>query len=293
MHLTRYTEAAEFAGKAEPFLLQHEAENNVILGICSTLIHSPDPSRPEPYLAVVEDDGAIIAAMAKLPHYNLVLAHAEVDTFIPMVAENLRSTGYRDIPGVVASKGNSRAFAESWHSAEGVNYRLAISMRCYQLEAVQQPISVSGQMRRTEERDRDLLQQWLQEFHEEALGDADPATPEEIAGIVDRYLTPGNETLRGFLLWEDDGTVVSMAAYVGPTPHGMRVNSVYTPPEHRRRGYASACVAGVSQLILDSGKRFCFLFTDLANPASNKIYQDIGYNPVADVDKYLFEAHAI
>ena len=290
MHLIRFSDATEFTAKAQDFLLEHEAENNVILGICTTLVHSPDPSRPEPYLAVVEEEDQVITVAVCYPPNNLVISYTEVDVPVALIADDLRATNYPDIPGVVSTKALSRAFAESWHEIRGVEYRLGISMRCYQLETVKHPIEVSGQMRRAVGGDRDLLEKWLQAFHDEALGDIDPAMPEEIRAIVDRYLTPGNENLRGFLLWEDAGNVVSMAAYVGPTPHGMRVNSVYTPPEYRRKGYASACVAGVSQMILDSGKTFCFLFTDLKNSTSNKIYQDLGYHPVADVDEYLFEA---
>src|ERR671932_2648937 len=72
----------------------------------------------------------------------------------------------------------------------------------------------------------------------------------------------------GYHVWHD-GRPVSLAGYSGPTPNGIRVGPVYTPPEHRRRGYASACVAALSQLLLDGSRRFCFLFTDLANPTSN------------------------
>jgi predicted GNAT family acetyltransferase len=67
---------------------------------------------------------------------------------------------------------------------------------------------------------------------------------------------------------------------------------VYTPPQHRGRGYASALTAAASQDQLDRGHRYCFLFTDLSNPTSNKIYQSIGYEPVCDVDMYRFEADA-
>ncbi|GAC1375090.1 MAG: hypothetical protein NVSMB32_18100 [Actinomycetota bacterium] len=90
-------------------------------------------------------------------------------------------------------------------------------------------------------------------------------------------------------LWDNAGPV-SMAATGGPTPHGGRVYAVYTPPEHRGRGYASACVAAVSQHMLNRGLRYCFLFTDLANPIANHIYQEIGYRPVAPFDWYRFEA---
>jgi predicted GNAT family acetyltransferase len=57
----------------------------------------------------------------------------------------------------------------------------------------------------------------------------------------------------------------------------------------RGRGYASALVASLTERLLAGGRRFCFLFTDLSNPTSNKIYQRIGYEPVADVDEYRFE----
>jgi uncharacterized protein len=64
---------------------------------------------------------------------------------------------------------------------------------------------------------------------------------------------------------------------------------VYTPPEHRRKGYASACVATLSQTLLNQGYKYCFLFTDLANPTSNHIYEAIGYQSVGDLSDYSFE----
>ena len=80
-----------------------------------------------------------------------------------------------------------------------------------------------------------------------------------------------------------------MAAVGGPTPNGDRISWVYTPPALRGRGYASACVAALSQRLLDSGRRFCFLYTDLANPTANKLYQRIGYRQVIDASIYHFE----
>ena len=74
-----------------------------------------------------------------------------------------------------------------------------------------------------------------------------------------------------------------MAAFSARTRNTVRVGYVYTPAEHRRRGYASALVARVSRHILDSGFRQCVLYTDLANPTSNRIYRAIGYRPIQDV----------
>lgn len=85
-----------------------------------------------------------------------------------------------------------------------------------------------------------------------------------------------------------DGGPASVAATGGPTPNGIRIGPVYTPPDRRRRGYASALTAATSQAELDKGRRFIFLFTDLANPTSNKIYRAIGYEPVIDIDQVSF-----
>jgi predicted GNAT family acetyltransferase len=139
-------------------------------------------------------------------------------------------------------------------------------------------------MRRANAGDRELLARWIAAFSAEA--GTEPVEPHEWA---DRSLA-ADPALRGIYLWEDGGVVVSLAGYTGPTRHGMRLGPVYTPPELRGHGYASAVTAALTQMLLDGGRRFCSLFTDLANPTSNKIYQEIGYRPVVDVDIYAFAA---
>jgi len=90
-------------------------------------------------------------------------------------------------------------------------------------------------------------------------------------------------------LWEHS-EAVSACGVSGETPHGIRIGPVYTPAAFRARGYASSCVAAASRLQLEAGRQFCCLFTDLANPTSNHIYQDLGYESVRDVDQYRFES---
>ncbi|WP_160297269.1 GNAT family N-acetyltransferase [Paenibacillus sp. IHBB 10380] len=83
-------------------------------------------------------------------------------------------------------------------------------------------------------------------------------------------------------LWIDDGEPVSMAQQTRPTLHGAVVNLVYTPPEHRNKGYASSCVATLTRNMLRGPYQFTSLYTDLSNPVSNRIYMNIGYEPKAD-----------
>jgi predicted GNAT family acetyltransferase len=94
---------------------------------------------------------------------------------------------------------------------------------------------------------------------------------------------------RDVFLW-DDGGPVSLAALGRRTPHGVSIGPVFSPQERRGRGYASACVAALSQRMLDQGWAFCTLFTDLGNPTSNKIYQAVGYRPVCDFTEIRFSA---
>jgi predicted GNAT family acetyltransferase len=81
-----------------------------------------------------------------------------------------------------------------------------------------------------------------------------------------------------------------MVAWGGRTAEGVRIQYVYTPPAERRKGYASASVAALSQQLFDEGSPRCFLFTNAANPTSNKIYRAIGYERVCDFRLYDFRA---
>jgi predicted GNAT family acetyltransferase len=108
----------------------------------------------------------------------------------------------------------------------------------------------------------------------------------DVGEIVDRRL---ESSRGGFALWDDADATVSLSGFGGETPTGVRIGPVYTPPALRRRGYASALVAELSRRLLDSGRAYCFLYTDLANPTSNRIYQDVGYERVCDSAAYVFE----
>ena len=88
-------------------------------------------------------------------------------------------------------------------------------------------------------------------------------------------------------LWED-GIPVSMVAKTRPTKNGISIGLVYTPPEFRQKGYATSCVATLCKELLNSGYKFCMIYTDLANPVSNSIYQKIGFREVCDSVEFSF-----
>ena len=131
-------------------------------------------------------------------------------------------------------------------------------------------------MRVIAETDLDLVTSWLAAF----VSELDLAEPRDPAEIARTRLAAGD-----LYVW-DDGGPVSMVGFGGKTPNGIRLNFVYTPEDKRRRGYATACVAALTQMLIDRGNRYCALYTDLANPTSNAIYQRIGYEPLCDAAEY-------
>ena len=122
-------------------------------------------------------------------------------------------------------------------------------------------------------------------FVAEALSD-EPHDEERMRKAITRRLS--GKTAGAYWLWRVDGEPVSLSGHGNPTGTGIRIGPVYTPPEHRRQGYASALVAAQSEWLLSNGYRFCFLYTDLANPTSNAIYERIGYRQVAESVAYKF-----
>jgi predicted GNAT family acetyltransferase len=278
MELRRYGEAADFLAAAGDFLAAREAEHNLILGLSSELPAASDDDAGRPYLAVLRDRGRVVAAALRTPSHNLVLSEIDDPVAVSTLVEDCWDD---DLPGVVGPVEPARAFAEGHAARPGISCRLHTQERIYRLTTVRPPPPVPGRMRPVGPGDRDRVVTWIEGFMQDAFGEA---VPSEVAMQADRWLTRPGRTV---YLW-DDGEAVSMCGVGGPTPNGIRVSLVYTPPDARRRGYASALVAAASQAQLDAGRRVCFLFTDLANPTSNHIYQAIGYEPVRDVDQYEF-----
>jgi len=283
IHVDRLPDASAFLETAGPFLERREAEHNLLFGVAANLVRDPDrPMTGPPLFALVRRDSEVIAAALMTPPFNIVVSWTDEREAIPALAAELTRARIA-VPGVTAPPDIARVFADAWAGPHGVTAERTMAERIYRLEHVTPPRGVPGALRIADERDRELLRAWTHAFLLEALGRPDE---HEARDVVDGALRTGT---RVFYLWEYDGRPVSMAGVTGPTPHGIRVGPVYTPAADRRRGFGSAVTAAASQAQLDAGRRFVFLFTDLDNPTSNKIYQAIGYEPVIDIDQWSFE----
>jgi predicted GNAT family acetyltransferase len=228
--------------------------------------------------------GELVLAALMTPPHNLILHAAQQEGLgeaQTALADALQSAG-RQVPGVNGPAQLSGAFARLWTQRTGQTPALAMHERVYELRRVTPPSQPpSGSMRLAQEAEIEFLADWSQAFEEEAIGAV--RDWEDLLRRTRFRIEDGS-----LFVWENEGQPVSMTATTRPTRSGITIGLVYTPAAQRRRGYASALVAAVSQRMLDSGRQFCTLFTDLSNPTSNAIYQQIGYVPVGDFDEYRF-----
>jgi predicted GNAT family acetyltransferase len=277
----RTTGADVFLARAGAHLLDDEARHNLALGIASFTVDHPDVY-DELRGWVVYDGGDVVGAGLRTPPHNLVLARPRARGALDALAAAITD----ELPGVVGAVPEVDDFAAAWSALHGVSPSVRFDQRIYAMEKLAPPRGVDGVERLAGVEDRALVLDWMIAFTEEALRGGDDAG--RIERSVDARL--GADGAGGICLWESGGRPVSLAGFGGSTPNGLRIGPVYTPPEYRGRGYGSAVTAAASQIALDRGKRFCFLYTDLANPTSNAIYMRLGYRPVCDAREIVFRA---
>jgi uncharacterized protein len=281
VQVTRF-DVEGFVRSAGDFLRAREAEHNLLLGLTGRLVADPNTyGDDDPYFAVVEADGRVVTAALRTPPHNLLLAQTEDTAGYVALAKDAHRA-FDGLPGVNGPAAEIQGFISTWASLTGDRARLVMSQRIYEASDVVAARPVGGATRPAGDQDRKLLLGWLEAFMLEA---SHGNSPEDAAGWLERNAADPDG---GAVIW-DDGAPVSFSGYGARTPCGIRIGPVYTPPELRGRGYASALVAELTQHLLTGGRDFCFLFTDLANPTSNSVYQRVGYRPVTDVEQWSFE----
>jgi len=274
-------EAAAFLERAGGLLLEDEARHNLMLGIASFTLDHPDVYS-EARGWVAREAGEVVGAALRTPPYNVILARPRTEAALAALAGAITD----ELPGVVGAVPEVDAFSSAWSALHGVTTASRFDQRIYAMEELVPPREAEGVARLAGVDDRALVLEWMTAFAHEALHDS--ADPGRIERSVDARLGP--EGAGGICLWEAGGRPVSLAGFGGPTPNGLRIGPVYTPPEHRGHGFGSSVTAAASQVALDRGKRFCFLYTDLANPTSNAIYMRLGYRPLCDSREIAFTA---
>ncbi|HEY2214809.1 MAG TPA: GNAT family N-acetyltransferase [Acidimicrobiales bacterium] len=181
------------------------------------------------------------------------------------------------LPEVEGEAATAAAFAGRWTEVRHTGAAPVLGMRLHQLDTPTVPDGVPGRLRTAELNDTELIQRWAIAFTE----DVDEPAPN--MEMVANRVSGGQ-----MALWETAGGPVCMSGLTPPAAGVVRVGPVYTPREHRRHGYAAACVGAQSKAATDDGLT-CILYTDLLNATSNSVYRSLGYRVIAEITRYAFD----
>lgn len=273
----RVLDADVFWSETKDFFLQNEVLNSTPIGLIG-LIQKDSSSYKDPHFYRVSGTKLETAAVMT-PPYNLMVT-SQSGRGIKELAEFLNDQRVR-IPGVVGLNLNAEAFAKYWGKLMQVKAEPRMKLRMFELEEVRDFGIASGEMRQAIPSDLDTVKAWYTDFCKEANLPA--AHVQGAQKMGERKLNEGN-----VYLWIDGNQTVCLAGFAGSSPNTTRIGPVYTPKEFRKKGYGKSLVAQMSQKILAGGKKYACLSTDLSNPTSNKIYQEIGYRPVGDYQEIEF-----
>ncbi len=278
LQIDYFTHPGAFYSTTGAFLMQREVENNVTIGLTLNAMRGGS-SRVQMWR--VHDGGTVIGAAMLTPGRKLNLV-TPAEAIATALAERLLADGVA-LPGIRGEPAACQRFAEVWSQGCGQQAHMDMPQLLYRLDVVLPTTGVTGVMRKAYPVERAQLITWMDSFEEDAFGTFRPGESER---YIDILMEASDE--RGIWVWDVGDRPVSMASVNRLTPHGAVVSGVYTPPEHRRNGYAGALTAAVSAHLLASGRRWCALYTDRNNLTSNKIYQRIGYTVVAEQEDWVF-----
>jgi len=266
-----HEDADTFRPLVMPLLAADPVRNTVLLT-------AADRAADDALMITLHNGDDLAGLVVQVPAYPMVVTAMPLDA-VDLVARTVHELQPRltGSSGVVA---HVEAFNAAWTRLTDATATMQFGTRLFRLGELVPP-EVDGQARQATETDESLLVEWRRAFLAETFPDDGTDGPEQPAK---RSVSPGGVNF----IWEVDGKPVSFASPRGPFAGMVRIAPVYTPEDQRGHGYASAATAAASQWALDEGAEHVLLFTDVANPVTNRIYPRLGYEPLDDSAEYRF-----
>ncbi|MDU1847946.1 MAG: GNAT family N-acetyltransferase [Niallia nealsonii] len=267
----KFYDVEDFKRVMIPYLEKEEAVNGLPLGI---LMNIDEKIKPTVMAGVYKDKQPILMLLQTHPKQIIVSVIQKIIPLELSLISKLIHESITEIPGFIGEKTIVREMAQHIASLRQLKVILGMDQRIYQLNEVKKKPSNLGNFRWITKNDQSTIQQWVYDF---AASINQPLEMEQASKRVEELIQGGK--LAG---WEVDHQLVSMANASRPTKNNITINFVYTPKEFRNKGYATNCVAELSERLLESDFSSTSLYTDITNPTSNKIYMEIGYQPMID-----------
>lgn len=228
-----------------------------------------------------EDKNAIVLqnpGFAMWLWINETLEESKVKDIINDLCNKLKEDKLRAISGRTKFV---KYFAEQYSKMLGVSYELGLGMEAYECPKIIKPKGVQGKLIKAELKHTDVVADFCVGFVYWCFGVT--VTKESQIPAAREMIESGN-----LFLWEVNGEICSMANIAHRSKRHARLNNVYTPPEQRKKGYASAIVAELCSKVNDEGL-IPMLYADVKNPDSNKVYKGVGFKERGRIARFDFK----
>jgi predicted GNAT family acetyltransferase len=279
----RAADLAQFRAETIPVLAADPAANTQLLTVFDRLYREGPHAfgeRDPDLLTWYGPQGGIEAALLRTPPYAFILVGAPSAACVAALVGLLLDPGTgldgreMNVPGEIAQE-----LAGAWTARTASTPRVSERNRLYRLAQPRDPEPMpAGRAGLAEPAHVPAVARFLLAFWTEL----EHTAPRDLAMTAQR-IAAARVAEGNFVLWFDaDGAPVSVAGFTPIVAGTGRIGPVYTPPELRGRGYAGAVTAAAGRILYERGAAEVLLFTDLANPTSNALYQRIGYRAVTD-----------
>jgi hypothetical protein len=261
-----YEDPQQFVREVAAPMAADAITNNVFLIVADQMAASPEQGQLR--YGAFRDDACVLAAWMT-PPFRLGLADlGQGEAAAAALAESLAAARV-PLPGVVGPKRLAETFARAWGAP--VDHHHSLDQTFYRIHRVKDPRGVPGSIRLARHDERELLCDWLIQMGEDSGVHPSESSRDAVEPRLNRAMA-GNCAY----VWDDGGKPVSCALERPFRTIGARITTVFTARGLRGRGYGGAITAALSRRILESG-RWCVLFADAGNPATNRLYQSLGY----------------
>lgn len=278
MKIIKHKNTFDFLKYTQNFLEEKEAENNLILATAFSLLKERKSENDKYIFLSVENLQKTV--LCSIITYQKTLIISGINEFLDHSINLLVNYILNNNIEILMVRGlerQTKAFISYWYNKTKINYQLTVNQKIYRLDNLSKISYSNGYLRLSDSNDLDLISVWLYQFINETVR---KINKEEADKLTKKRIE--NKTI---YIWIDNNIPVTMAGKSRPTNNCIAVNAVYTPPNYRSKGYATSCVAKLSDILLKDYK-FCTLLTDPTNSTPNKIYQEIGYYHLSDYAEY-------
>lgn len=282
MKVTRLESATEFLKETEPLRAVDPFRTNILGSVASSVAKGTRTYEKYFWWVIADESEKIVGAAMRTAPHGMVLSPMPLNGARELaLAVSVHDTELPEVAGPAhLVEEFIKAYQSSGTSESGRPIEEVGSSLLYTLKKLSMP-SVLGSMENAPRAEFKKIYAWYIDFGNEA-GILMTNPIESIEDGFDRD---------SWRFWRVNDEIVSMAGHASlvETPSGIvgRIGPVYTPPLHRRHGYAGILTAQLSQELIDKGAKV-MLYTDAKNPTSNSVYKHIGFELIDENKRFKF-----